>query len=601
MVTDPAYLTGTHIDERNGVYAGWVARPGSFAAAMPVWNETGAVSLIFAGEEFAPAGTVLRLKRAGHAVQQDNPASYLVHLYEENAGFPATLNGRFHGLLTDQACSATILFNDRYGMHRIYYHQANEAFYFAAEAKAILAVRPELRRIDLRSMGEFVSCGCVLENRSLFEGIGVLPPASAWTFRHGAMEEQKQYFTPAEWEEQPALTPEKYYDELRGVFAEAVGRSFAGNEAVGVSLTGGLDSRMIMAWRHAAVPVRDELPCYSFGGMYRDCQDVVIARKVAAAAGQSHQVIPLGHEFLTRFPYYAERSVYLTDGCIDVSHSPDLYVNERAARIAPIRLTGNYGGEVLRQVRAFKPMETTPGLFAPEFLPYKTAGDATYRELTRVHPVSFAVFRQAPWHHYGLLSLEQTQLSLRSPFLDNALVKTVFRAPRPAADGNAVCLRLIADGDPALASIATDRGLIGEQNGPWARARRLLIEFTVKAEYAYDYGMPPWLARADRLVSPLHIERFFLGRHKFYHFRIWYRDVLAQHVQNILLDRRTLSRPFFRRQGLESMVRDHVRGVRNCTLGIHKALTLELLHRVLVDSQPEIVPLEHAVETASAR
>ena len=37
-----------------------------------------------------------------------------------------------------------MLFNDRYGMQRIYYHQSKDAFYFAAEAKAILAVRPEL-------------------------------------------------------------------------------------------------------------------------------------------------------------------------------------------------------------------------------------------------------------------------------------------------------------------------------------------------------------------------------------------------------------------------------------------------------------------------
>ena len=57
------------------------------------------------------------------------------------------------------------MFNDRYGMHRIYYHEAKEAFYFAAEAKAILAVRPELRRADPRGLGEFVACGCVLDNR----------------------------------------------------------------------------------------------------------------------------------------------------------------------------------------------------------------------------------------------------------------------------------------------------------------------------------------------------------------------------------------------------------------------------------------------------
>jgi len=88
--------------------------------------------------------------------------------------------------------------------------------------------------------------------------------------------------------------------------------------------------------------------------------------------------------------------VYLTDGCTDVSHSPDLYVNERAAEIAPVRMTGNYGGEVLRRVRAFKPMEPTEGLFRPELLSHIGAASKTYAQLIRVHPLSFAVFRQAP-------------------------------------------------------------------------------------------------------------------------------------------------------------------------------------------------------------
>ena len=87
-----------------------------------------------------------------------------------------------------------MLFNDRYGMHRVYFHESKEAFYFAAEAKAILAVRPELRSVDARGMGEFVSCGCVLENRTLFKGIQVLPPASAWILRYGAVERKSTYF-----------------------------------------------------------------------------------------------------------------------------------------------------------------------------------------------------------------------------------------------------------------------------------------------------------------------------------------------------------------------------------------------------------------------
>jgi asparagine synthetase B (glutamine-hydrolysing) len=101
------------------------------------------------------------------------------------------------GLLADRSRGTAILFNDRYGMHRLYYHASKDSFYFAAEAKAILAVRPELRRMDPTSLGEFVACGAVMEDRTLFEGIHLLPPASAWVFRNGALERETSYFTHA--------------------------------------------------------------------------------------------------------------------------------------------------------------------------------------------------------------------------------------------------------------------------------------------------------------------------------------------------------------------------------------------------------------------
>ena len=170
--------------------------------------------LVFSGEEFPDPGTVQRLKESGHDFDMVGP-SYLVHLYEEDPSFPAGLNGRFHGLLTDGNRGIAKLFNDRYGMHRIYYHESKDAFYFAAEAKAILAVRPDLRRIDPRGLGEFVSCGTVLENRTLFEGVEVLPTASAWVFRNGALERKGSYFHPREWEEQETLDPESYCRALR--------------------------------------------------------------------------------------------------------------------------------------------------------------------------------------------------------------------------------------------------------------------------------------------------------------------------------------------------------------------------------------------------
>jgi asparagine synthase (glutamine-hydrolysing) len=319
--------------------------------------------------------------------------------------------------------------------------------------------------------------------------------------------------------------------------------------------------------------------------MYRECQDVIMARRIAATCGQTHEVIPVGKEFLSQFPHYVERTVYLTDGCVEPNHAPDLYVNERAAQIAPVRMTGNYGGEVLRRVRAFKPVEPPSGLFSQEFLSHIHAAKETYAGLLRGHALSFAVFRQAPWHHYGLLALEQTQVALRSPYLDNDLVRMVYRAPASALADNEISLRLIADGDAVLRGIRTDIGQGGNNGRLNTKALRMLLEFSFKAEYAYDYGMPQWVAQIDHIFSRMHLERLFLGRHKFYHFRVWYRDALSQYIRDMLLDPRTLSRPYLERKHVEAMVHGHLKGHRNYTLGIHKVLMLELVHRLFLDSR----------------
>ncbi len=303
------------------------------------------------------------------------------------------------------------------------------------------------------------------------------------------------------------------------------------------------------------------------------------------ACRQPHEVIRIGEDFLSRFAHYAERAVYLTDGCVEVGVCPDLYLYEKAREIAPVRMTGNYGGEVLRRVRAFKPMDPLPGLFRTELLPYIRDTRNTYGRLLGGHPLSFAVFQQAPWHHYGVLALEQTQLALRTPYLDNELVRTVFRAPQSACANDQVSLRLIADGDPTLRRIRTDRGIGGDSGRLISTAARSWLALTFKAEYAYDYGMPQWLAVADHRLSALRLERLFLGRHKFYHFRLWYRDVLSTYVRETLLDARSLSRPYLQPKRVEAIVEDHTKGRRNYTTEIHKLLTLELVHRQFLDPQ----------------
>lgn len=582
---DPSYVTGTWIEEAAGIYLGWAVLRDSFCSEMPVRNESGEVSLFFAGEEYPEPDLKARLGARGHTFDEAGP-DYLVHAYEDQSDFPAGLNGRFHGFVYDRKSDSAILFNDRYSMDRIHYHESDGALYFAAEAKAILSVCPELRRIDPRSLGEFLACGCVLENRTLFPGVEVMPPGSVWTIRRGDVE-RGYYFHAQEWELQQRRSPEDFYQELKSVFVKKLPRYFDGERKIGISLTGGLDTRMIMAWQKFTP---GSTPCYSFGGPYRDCEDVVLARRVAEMTAQPYQLIPVGREFLSQFGHYAERAVYLTDGTVEVNRASDLFANEKVRSIAPVRMTGNYGSEVLRWVPAFRPGMPMEGLFSGDLTdPLRTAHE-TYAEIATGHPVSFAVFRQAPWHHYGLSALERTQVTVRTPYLDNDFVRTAFSAPAPdfARHGPAnhdICLRLIAEGNKKLAQLPTDRGLTDGKMTPWGYLRHQYLEFTFKAEYAYDYGMPQSVAKVDHALSLLHLERLFLGRHKFAHYRVWYRDDLAPYVKETLLDNASLARPYLNKKKVESIVAGHTRGDRNYTTSIHKLLTLELIHRCFVDSQ----------------
>jgi asparagine synthase (glutamine-hydrolysing) len=579
MVHEPFYSSGTMIDESLGVWAGWTAHQGSFTDCLPVRNETGDVSLLFGGENYADQSDLDQLRRRGHKFESHN-ASYLVHLYEEaSAGFFKQLNGAFSGLIIDRRANQVVLFNDRYGLGRIYFHESPDGFYFASEAKAILKVFPELRRLDSRGLGELFACGCVLQNRTLFAGISLLPGGSAWTFRPGPVRKDS-YFDKREWDDQPPLPETEYYEQLKSTVSRVLPRYFREPSKIAVSLTGGLDSRIIMAWLR---PQPGQLPCYSHRGMFRECADARIARRVATICQQPHRVVTVDGNFFSEFPRLAERVVYLTDGTMDVSGATSLYVN-RVARneIAPIRMTGNYGGEVLRGVVMLGPAKLRNPFFTDDFAAHIQEGRATLSAERKAKTTSFIAFKQVPWHHYSRFALESSQLPIRSPYLDNELVALAYRAPADLTANQRLAERLIAEGNPRLAKFPTDRGPLG-RSGLFGRLAERYQELTFKADYAYDYGMPHWLVNLDRVLAPMRLEKLFLGRHKYYHFRYGYRHQLAPYIKNVLLDGRALSRPYLDRNRVEKMVLDHTRGRGNYTSEIHVLLTTELIQRQFIE------------------
>jgi asparagine synthase (glutamine-hydrolysing) len=297
---------------------------------------------------------------------------------------------------------------------------------------------------------------------------------------------------------------------------------------------------------------------------------------------QDYSEFKVDGEFLSNFPALAQQAVHISDGAMDVSGAAELYVNRLARQINPVRLTGNYGSEILRGNIAFRPQRIEKDVFNVEVANSVEQARVTYVEESRGDRHSFIAFKQMPWYHFARSTLEKSQLVVRSPYLDNDLVELSFQAPHDRRTNFDLNLKLVADGNSELARIPTDRGIQYGANKLFNRLRRSSKQFLAKAEYAYDYGMPPWLARVDRWLSPLKLERAFLGRQKFYHFRTWYRRPLANFVRELLLDGQTLARPWLNRRRVEDVVTSHVKGYANHTLLIHKLLSVELIHRTLL-------------------
>ncbi len=500
MRYEPFYNSGIHKDQEMSLYAGWTCHPQSFCDCLPVTNRAKDVVLFLTGEIFENQDQFTGGKGEGSL----SDARGIVGLYEKwGEKFFERLNGWFSGLLLDTRRGRAFLFNDRYGMDRVFVHEGVDGFYFSSEAKALLAVLPQEREFDIEGLSEFLTCGCTLGSRSLYKGVSILPPGALWTFAGGEIERRGSYFQLDGWTGQECINEEQLESQVVDLLGGLAAKYARGPLPVGISLTGGLDSRMVMACLDTKA---NTFPCYTFGSMYRDTFDVQVARKVAKTCGQDYHVLVLGDEFLRDLPRHLERAVYISDGYIGLSGAAELYLNSRARDIAPVRLTGNYGGELLRGDRAFK-SELPHGAFVnPDMEPHLLEANKAFKELEVPRAVTFALFHQAPSQGYGRRAIERSQVTIRTPFMDNDLVSLIYRASPPLLQGERLSRAVVSKHNVDLLEIPTDRGELGDGSRFGSMIRRSYRSTFIKAEYFVGHGM------SNRLTA---LRGFGLGKTRF--------------------------------------------------------------------------------------
>jgi asparagine synthase (glutamine-hydrolysing) len=575
MVHEQSYESGTSFIPEIGIYAAWTAHEHSDAAC---WSHhaNGSLSLIFAGE-CVRDDQVLQRPGDPDVTRDPNRTSAIAALYRDaGVGFVNRLNGLFAGLLIDLQEERAFLFNDRYGLERIYYYETRDATYFASEAKALLRILPELRAFDDEGVAQYLALGCTLGTRTLFRGVRLLEGGSLWTFGPAGVRKER-YFTPELWENQSPLSAAQFESEFEETFKRILPHYFEASSRIGISLTGGLDTRMIMA---CLPPTVNPPVCYTFSGRKHSTVDQRVAARVAAACGLEHHVLDIREDFLVNYPDWLDRTVRVTDGYSGAVGAHEMYFNARARQVSPVRLTGNFGSEVLRSVSTFKPINLAPELVDHDFI---GAVQCCARQAhVTSHPVTFAAFQEIPWRLFGNLAAGRCSVTFRTPYLHNEIVALAFRAPDASRQSPDSALRLIRDNSSSLSRIPTDMGLKPDDRGPTAATRRLFNLVASKLDYVYQEGVPQRLSWGAGLIDRLASKG---PRHRYLPYRHWFRNELANHVANVLTDSSTSQLPYWNRTALESIAHEHISGRKNYVREINAVMSLEAAHRLIVRVQ----------------
>jgi asparagine synthase (glutamine-hydrolysing) len=564
-----------------GIYAGAISfKDGSDGIFL---DENEEVALVFSGECYWESKIVDGRK--------------LVELYKSQGdAFFGKLNGLFSGLLVDRNQRRTFLFNDRFGIQRIYFHEMFGALYLAGEAKALLEILPGSRQFDPRGIADYLTFGCVLDWKTLFRQIEILPGGSLWTFENGRYKKGK-YFSPETWESQPQLTASGFESRLQQTFKQILPRYFETDSKIGIALTGGLDTRMIMACRpqnhgHAA--------CYTFTANRGQTLDDKIAARVAAAVNLDHYLLRLGADFFSNTAAYADKTIFATDGCAGVFNAHEIYFNRLAREIAPVRLTGNYGSEILRAISTFKKIPLAPQLFNPE-LRQAIASGGTKLSAHKTHPVTFAAFKEIPWNLFGNLAAGRSQLRFRTPYLDNELVSLMFQAPDEMRKSSLPSFNLVRANHPALADIPTDRGFAGNNSGMTFLWRRAFAETTFKLDYYSTAGLPRPVSAFNPFFRPVVNKLKIAGLHKFLRYSAWFRNEMAPWVREVVSDSSVRSSAIWNPAFLKTLAEDHIRGRNDFSAEINAVMTLEAVERLFFHKSQHLdfSPREYAQPIAA--
>ncbi|MCX7848154.1 MAG: asparagine synthase (glutamine-hydrolyzing) [bacterium] len=215
---------------------------------QPMSNEDGTVWVVFNGEIYNFKEVREELRGRGHEFRTRSDTEVIVHGYEEfGEEVWKRLDGMFAVALYDVGKDRLMLGRDRTGKKPLYYYDGGEAFVFGSELKAVLAFPGMRREIDKIALQQYLLCHYVITPRSIFKGIKKVPAGHYMVVERGEAKGPWAYWRYRFADPPEERSEEEWLEMVDEALYKAVERRLEADVPLGVFLSGGVDSSLVVA------------------------------------------------------------------------------------------------------------------------------------------------------------------------------------------------------------------------------------------------------------------------------------------------------------------------------------------------------------------
>jgi len=307
------------------------------------------LNLVFNGEIYNYLELKEALKSKGHQFRTTSDSEVILAGYAEWGSEVLTkLNGMFAIALYDEAARALICARDPYGQKPFFYwHQPNK-FYFGSEARVFKNVPSFSQELDVESVSNYLAFEALYFDRSIYKGLKKLPPGHFLIFKNGQLEIQN-YFKNIP---QSKLTNEQEcLEHVHALMKDAVRISFRADVPVGILLSGGLDSTMVLALLRAAYPEK-KITTFTIQNEDPTYDESHYAKEAADLFKSEHRNFPINLGIVGELAHHVPEQ--LDEPLADPGILPRYFVTRELQKHHKVALTGDGGDEFFYGYLVFK-------------------------------------------------------------------------------------------------------------------------------------------------------------------------------------------------------------------------------------------------------